>query len=266
MEKIWHIYKITCSITNKSYIGLTMQGVKGRFKGHLKNSRDGSDVFLHRAIRKYGAINFTIESIVECYSLKEAQTCERAQIAKLGTYAPDGYNVTIGGEGAIGMKMTPEQIEKIRKANLGRKHSEETKMKMRLASRKGKHLTEEHKRNIAIANTGYKHTDEAKAKMSATHVSVPLAGSTVEKLTAIHARTRAEREADPAKMADWKRKCSIAATGKPKSEAHKAALKAAQQRRRDKELLDPSCKDTQRAKNRLAAQARWAKVRAAQAK
>lgn len=253
---LWHIYKITCTINSKAYIGLTMQGLRGRFKGHAKNARDGSDVFLHRAMRKHGIENFLIEELAECYSLKEAQICERAQIAQHGTYQPGGYNVTIGGEGAFGMKMTPEQIEKTRQANIGRKHSEESKLKRSVAM-SGRKQTEEHKSKRIKATIGYKHTPEARAKMSASHTGVPLADDHLASLKIHHAKVRAERAADPEKMAQWKAACSEATKGKPKSEAHRQALKLAQERRRERERQNPEAIEQQRIRNRACAIRRW---------
>ena len=57
-------------------------------------------------------------------------------------------NITLGGEGALGIK-----------------HTEEAKIKMSIPNR-GKIISEEHKKIISKFHTGRKHTQEAKEKMS----------------------------------------------------------------------------------------------------
>ena len=61
------IYKITNTINSKSYIGQTIQNVKERFYQHCatKCSKAVSNMAIHRAIKKYGKSNFTVEVIEE---------------------------------------------------------------------------------------------------------------------------------------------------------------------------------------------------------
>lgn len=58
------------------------------------------------------------------YSSREIaiEDLNRLEIYYIGLYDSyrNGYNSTIGGEGVVGLKLTLEQIEKVRKANLGR--------------------------------------------------------------------------------------------------------------------------------------------------
>lgn len=53
------------------------------------------------------------------------------------------WNLTDGGEGVTGLKRSPENIEKMRRASLGRKHSPESREKMRQAMR-GKPKSQDH--------------------------------------------------------------------------------------------------------------------------
>lgn len=106
-EKIWYIYKITCAVNGKGYIGLTSQAGRLRWAQHKSDAKRGVDTILYRAMRKHGIENFSYEVISECYSSLEACVCERALIAAHGTYAPrsnekgNGYNATTGGERAF---------------------------------------------------------------------------------------------------------------------------------------------------------------------
>lgn len=110
------IYKITNKINKKLYVGLTTIELSERFKIHTgKNSQCTA---LKEAIKYFGVENFTIEEIEKCSSLEELKMREEFWIKELSTLAPDGYNLTTGGE-------CP-------------RHSEITKQKMS-ATRKGKH-------------------------------------------------------------------------------------------------------------------------------
>ena len=61
------IYKITNITNQKCYVGSTKRPLKKRFKAHLYEARKNvDDMYLHRAMRKYGEINFQIELIEEC--------------------------------------------------------------------------------------------------------------------------------------------------------------------------------------------------------
>lgn len=53
------IYKITNQINGKIYVGLTTRSAMSRFKEHIKLS-ETSNYAIHRAIKKYGAKNFTV--------------------------------------------------------------------------------------------------------------------------------------------------------------------------------------------------------------
>lgn len=97
MKYIFKNYCITNTITNMSYTGYTEKSLKDRWKKHIQSMKDGSDYYLHNAMRKYGIENFIIQEI-ECYATKEeALEQEDFWIQYLGTMAPNGYNMTKGG-------------------------------------------------------------------------------------------------------------------------------------------------------------------------
>lgn len=95
------IYKITNTINSKSYIGQTIQNVKERFYQHCatKCSKAVSNMAIHRAIKKYGKSNFTVEVIEEVESTN-LNDRERYWIRYYDSYN-NGYNSTEGGQDGI---------------------------------------------------------------------------------------------------------------------------------------------------------------------
>lgn len=126
------IYKITNKINGKLYVGQTRQKLNNRIKGHKHSKvKRGVDA----AIKKYGGENFSIEVIEEC-PVESLDEREIFWIAKLNSKAPNGYNLTDGGDGG-GSNPSKETRAKI-SANhadvsgeknpfYGQKHSEETR-------------------------------------------------------------------------------------------------------------------------------------------
>lgn len=92
------IYKITNTINSKSYIGQTIQNVKERFYQHCatKCSKAVSNMAIHRAIKKYGKSNFTVEVIEEIDSAN-LNDREKYWIKYYNSYN-NGYNSTKGGQ------------------------------------------------------------------------------------------------------------------------------------------------------------------------
>lgn len=92
------IYKITNTINSKSYIGQTIQNVRERFYQHCatKCSKAVSNMAIHRAIKKYGKSNFTVEVIEEIDSAN-LNDRERYWIKYYNSYN-NGYNSTKGGQ------------------------------------------------------------------------------------------------------------------------------------------------------------------------
>ena len=91
------IYKITNKVNGKSYIGQTRYTVEFRWRQH-QHKKDNTH--FHCAIAKYGADNFTVETLEEC-ELAEMDSREIYYIAKFDTYN-NGYNSSTGGDGMKG--------------------------------------------------------------------------------------------------------------------------------------------------------------------
>lgn len=172
-----YIYCITCLPTGKLYFGQTSGTVAKRFKEHLQHSVTKCRKYkFHRAIRKYGEENFTVEEVmwVEAPTKKELKAkldfLERHFIQRYDTKR-SGYNSTDGGDGTIGLQRSAEWRRKISEklkghpgALKGKHHSEESKRLMS-ENRKGKRLSEETKLKLSKAHKGKVLTEEWKDKI-----------------------------------------------------------------------------------------------------
>ena len=104
------IYKVTNRINGKVYIGQTKQSMQKRWSNHCcKNSHCS---ILHSAIKKYGAENFTVEQIDVACTKDELDKKEIFWIGKYNSVAPNGYNISTGGNGNRGHRPTAETLKK----------------------------------------------------------------------------------------------------------------------------------------------------------
>ena len=94
------------------YIGQTISTLRKRWGQHCSTKRGAMDM----AIVKYGKENFTIKAIDKAKSLEELNEKEIFWIKHYNTIAPNGYNLTVGGNSG---KRTPETGRKISKAVTG---------------------------------------------------------------------------------------------------------------------------------------------------
>jgi hypothetical protein len=115
----------------KSYIGITSRTAQKRFVGHIASSRNRPRGIVSFAIGKYGSENVALTVLGECDNWELLCLAEIEAIEMLNTKSPNGYNLTDGGDGCLGRQKTAEEIEKIRRANLGRKATDEAKSNMR---------------------------------------------------------------------------------------------------------------------------------------
>ena len=105
-KHIGYIYKITCKLNSKIYVGQTIQTIDKRIIEHLSDTKLKSDNSpLHRAIRKYGWENFVVEMIelIECEELSELRIkLNKAEIYYISFYnshiSKGGYNISSGGQ------------------------------------------------------------------------------------------------------------------------------------------------------------------------
>lgn len=145
------------------YIGQTSKTIEERFQSHIHKAEIGKNYALYRAIRKYGPENFTIEEVmfVEAPTKEELKQkldyLERRFIARYDTLR-HGYNMTIGGDGSIGLSWSKESRKKLGKSLKGRKFTEEHRKKISEAKRGKKRppLSDEWKRKIGESCKGHR--------------------------------------------------------------------------------------------------------------
>ena len=174
-EKKWCVYMHRNKENDKTYIGITSRDVIRRWGRNGNGYRQDDNPVFYNAIQKYGWDNF--EHIIWAENLleKEAKEWEIRLIALFKTNcrkykSPElGYNLNDGGDGNPGHILSEESRKKIsqnhadvsgknnpmygKSAMKGRKHSEESKQKMR-ESQKGKIFSDEHKKNLSVSKIG----------------------------------------------------------------------------------------------------------------
>lgn len=106
-----NIYKITNTVNGKIYVGQTTKKIQSRWREHIKNSQKypKNKRPLYASIKKYGYEKFTVELIDTAKDKNELDHKEKHWILTLNTLRPNGYNLTNGGEGTLGHKMTEGQ-------------------------------------------------------------------------------------------------------------------------------------------------------------
>lgn len=129
------VYKATNKVNGKVYVGITIQPLATRIRGHLKIERLRHP--FPYALRKYGRENFTIEPIAWCYTKEHLNFLEKFYIEFFNCKAPNGYNLTDGGNGSGGYSWTETQREQRRRDYTGednpfygKKHTEDAKQGM----------------------------------------------------------------------------------------------------------------------------------------
>lgn len=124
---MFYIYKISCSQSDKIYIGKSTVPIEQRQNRHVKEAYKTLDTHLSRAIRLYGPEAFSIEVIDTCEENHELlKAREKYWIAFYSAY-DYGYNETKGGEGGNtyskkSLEEMKEIKEKLRESKLGRKN------------------------------------------------------------------------------------------------------------------------------------------------
>jgi hypothetical protein len=93
------------------YVGFTSQPISERWQKHCSDANRGSPTALHNAIRKYGKDAFDVVCVAVIDDVDHAlNVAEPAFIEYYRTYrGHGGYNLTLGGDGCMGWKASPEQ-------------------------------------------------------------------------------------------------------------------------------------------------------------
>jgi group I intron endonuclease len=151
------IYLLIDGTNDFEYVGQTIRSVKRRFKQHAKCKTS----YIGRAIQDHGEDMFVIAILKECYSKEELDFWEKHFIKYRDTKAPNGYNLTDGGDGGSGYSPSEETRAKLSAASsgennpfFGKHHTAESLAKM----------SESHLGNTAWV--GRNHRKESKVLMS----------------------------------------------------------------------------------------------------
>ena len=173
----------------KIYFGITKQDPKKRWGCGCNYSNNER---MTNAIKKYGWDNIEHKVLYEYDTLEEA---EQKEIELIKEYKTDlrkfGYNVCLGGKGALGYRHTEETKEKIRaRAKMKRKPLTKEHIQIIIKNKTGannpnfgKPRTPETKEKIRQALIGKKRTPEQKLRLYGKHKNTIFIEYNGEKLT-----------------------------------------------------------------------------------
>ena len=155
-----NIYKITNLVNGKVYIGKEQKYDPEYF---------GSGLIIRRSINKYGIKNFKKEIIEECSSVDNLNEREQHWISKCNSMAPNGYNISKGGNGGDIFTTHPDK-EKLRALFKIIHKGERNGMYGKTHTAKSKRLISRHKKGqrkgIATWNKGKEMSDKFKEERS----------------------------------------------------------------------------------------------------
>jgi group I intron endonuclease len=163
---IYTIYRITCVLNGKAYIGK-------HATSNIDDGYMGSGKLIVSAIKKYGVENFVKEILFIFESEDEMNKKEAELVTEEFCDRIDTYNLRLGGDGGwdhinknrlgvrIGPKHSAETKTKIGRASKGRLHSDDTKANI------GRQSKERNATEAAIeANRGRPRSKETRQKLS----------------------------------------------------------------------------------------------------
>jgi hypothetical protein len=163
----------------------------GKGQGRRAWWKNGRNRHWHFLAQKHG-----YEVHIWCDELTEAQAFE-IEKERISFYGRNNLcNYTDGGDGASGAKRTEAQKLHMKEKMTGRKFSNQTLEKMKLAASnrteetrqkqanaiRGRRHTEEHKQKISTAGIGRMPTEETKKKISDAHKGKPKSIDAVKKM------------------------------------------------------------------------------------
>lgn len=110
------IYAFENKTNGKMYVGQTQRTFGIRTKQHLNRS----DTYFDKALAKYGLNNFSYWILDRGSTLEELNEKERYWITEYDCLWPNGYNLTVGGDGVKGYRHTDEYKRKMSDAMKGK--------------------------------------------------------------------------------------------------------------------------------------------------
>lgn len=167
MYTIYRAYHID---TGRSYVGFDSSW-PNRKDAHRKKMHSPNRQYFHNALLKHGWEKFEWEILYQSSDRGECLSMEKSFIEKFNSLH-EGFNLTEGGEGTCGWHHTEDSKKKIRKSQIGKTVTEETKRKQSAARmgkpspNKGKKFSDEHKRKLAKSKLGKSRSADTKRKIS----------------------------------------------------------------------------------------------------
>lgn len=189
------MYAVTHKDSGKRYIGKS-NNIAARWAAHRKDAKHSRGYAIHHAIRKYGLDAFDFEVLEFCDSDADALEAETYWIRWYDTMAPNGYNLTVGGEGGersaetrrklsealkgkpkskehrrklseanAGVKLSPERVEILRQAAKKRPPVSEETRRRKSASLRGRKLSPEHVEKLKTCRPNWRPSEETRRKM-----------------------------------------------------------------------------------------------------
>jgi hypothetical protein len=150
-QKKFHLlYKTTCTITNRFYIGI--HSTDDPFDGYL-----GSGKVLRHSLNKYGRDNHKIEYLDLFTTRQDLFFAEKQLVNTKIINNPLCMNIRVGGQGAVvstpstrkGQKLSEETCRRMSEAAKGKSKSDKHRRSISEVQ-KGRKLSEEHKKNIGL--------------------------------------------------------------------------------------------------------------------
>lgn len=178
------VYKISNSINNKVYIGITSYSIEQRYKWHVRDCKSGVEKKLYRAMIKHGIDNFKIE-LLESVDDAIIDKREEFYIEYYDSFN-NGYNASPVSHGV--RRHTEEDKKLMSEKARGRKQSKETLEKKSIAMKKFWEDNEELKKQYVqyaqtnFGNREYTQTKEFRENARKRMIGTKRSLETIEKL------------------------------------------------------------------------------------
>ncbi len=179
----WIIYTLKNPRTNEvRYVGWTSLGANRRLNLHIQ-AAVGKIPTNHRTKWILSMLSAGLRPVMETVESGSGDGWAEAEQRWIAQFREKGArltNGTDGGEGTLGVKRTPEQIERTMRGVRGKKMSPEHLAKWHAAAllaNKGRKLSPEHRAKVAEAGRGRVWSSESRIKLSVSFKGKPLSAT-----------------------------------------------------------------------------------------
>jgi group I intron endonuclease len=114
------IYMVKNKLDGKKYIGQTIKTLEKRWRAHCRV--ESCCRYLKRAIKMYGKDNFEIKILAKCDSIDQMNHRETYYIRLFNSLAPNGYNLSTGGN-----NRSPSEVSRSKSSKTHKKLAAEGK-------------------------------------------------------------------------------------------------------------------------------------------